>query len=106
MWREVQTYQHKVFFIIDILQREKITVTHCPIERMIDDHFTKPQLGNLFTVMRDIIMRIILCPAKERIGNKMCTGTECKEIKFSTSDREGDQVDEKSTVPNATSGTD
>ena len=40
------------------------------------------------------------------VEDKICTGTECKEIKSSTSDKEGDQVDRKSTVLSTTSGTD
>ena len=56
---------------------------------MIADYFTKPLLGNLFTVMRDILMGITPYPAKERVGNKICTGTECKDVKPSTSDKGG-----------------
>mgnify|MGYP003324514334 CR=1 FL=1 len=81
-------------------------MTHCPTERMIADYFTKPLLGKLFTVMRDIIMGITPYLSKERVEDKICMGTECKEIKSSTSDKEGDQVDRKSTVPSTTPGTD
>ena len=105
MWREVQIHQYKVFFIKDVFQREKITVTHCRTEHMIADYFTKPLLGKLFTVMRDTIMGITPYLSKEHVEDKICTGTECKEIKSSTSDKEGDQVDKKSTVLSTTSGT-
>ena len=37
---------------------------------------------------------------------KVCKGTECKEIKASTSNKESDQVDQKSTVTSNTPGTD
>ena len=40
------------------------------------------------------------------VKDKIFTGTECKEIKSSTSDKEGDQVDGKSTVLSTTPGTD
>ena len=40
------------------------------------------------------------------VEDKTCIGTECKEIKSITSDKEGDQVDGKSTVLNTTPGTD
>ena len=40
------------------------------------------------------------------VEDKICRGTECKEMKSSTSNKEGDQVDEKSTVPSTTPGTD
>ena len=40
------------------------------------------------------------------VEDKICMGTECKEIKSSTSDKEGDQVDGKSTVLSTTPGTD
>ena len=96
----------RYFFIKDVFQREKITVTHCSTERMIADYFTKRLLGKLFTVMRDIIMGITPYPSKERVKDKISRGTECKEIKSSTSDKEGDLVDKTSTVPSTTPGTD
>ena len=40
------------------------------------------------------------------VEDKVCTGTECKEIKPSTSNKEGNQVDRKNTVPSTTLGTD
>ena len=40
------------------------------------------------------------------VENKVCSGTECKEIKSSSSNKEGDQVDKKSTVASTTPGTD
>ena len=95
----------RYFFIKDVLQREKITVTHCSTERMMGDYFTNPLLGNLFTTMRDIIMGITLYPAKERVENKICQGTECQEIKSNTSDKGDSQASLKCTVPNATPGT-
>ena len=73
---------------------------------MITDYFTKPLLGKLFTVMRDIIMGITPYLPGECIEDKVCTGTECEEIKPSTSNKDGDQVDEKNTVPSTTPGTD
>ena len=60
-------------------------MTHCLTERLIADYFTKPLLGKLFTVMRDIIMGITPYQSNERVEDKICTGTECKEIKSSTS---------------------
>ena len=81
-------------------------MTHCPTERTIADYFTKPLSGKLFTVMRDIIIGITPYPSKECVENKVCTGMECKEIKSSTSNKESDQVGEKSTVASTTPGTD
>ena len=98
MCRQIQTHQHKIFFIKDILQREKITVTHCPTERMIADYFTKPLLGKLFTVMRDVIMGITPYPSKERVENKICTGTEQQEINSSTEDEKNKQVSKDNTA--------
>ena len=89
----------RYFFIKDILQREKITVTHCPTERMIADYFTKPLLGKLFTVMRDIIMGITPYPSKERVEKKVCTGTERQEVNSSTEDEENKPVGKDNTVP-------
>ena len=43
---------------------------------------------------------------EKHVENKVCMGTECKEIKSSTSNKESDQVDEKSTVASTTPGTD
>ena len=81
---------------------EKITVTHCPTERMIADYFTKPLLGKLFTVMRDAIMGITPYPSKERVEDKICIGTECEEYKPSTGNKEDDHVNENGTVPSTT----
>ena len=45
---------------------------------------------------------VIYIPSTSRLStDKICTGTECEEIKSSTSDKEGNQVDRK----NTTSGT-
>ena len=83
----------RYFFIKDVLRREKITVTHCPTEHMIADYFTKPLLGNLFTFLRDIIMGITPYPAKERVGDKVCPGTEREEINSSRADTENTHVE-------------
>ena len=94
----------RYFFIKDVLQREKITVAHCPTERMIADYFTKPLQGNLFTTMRDVIMGIIPYPTKERVEDKICSGNECQEIKPSTSDKGDSQASGKGTVTDTTPG--
>ena len=72
---------------------------------MIADYFTKPLQGNLFTTMRDIIMGITPYPTKERVENKICLGTEHKEIKSSTNDKGDRQVDGNGTIPGTTPGT-
>ena len=72
------------------------------MEQMIAGYFTKPLLGNLFTTMRDIIMGAIPYPAKERVENKLCPGTECQEIKSSTNDKGNKQASGRDTVPNIT----
>ena len=79
-------------------------MVHCPTERMIADYFTKPLLGNLFTTMRDIIMGTTPYPTKECVENKLCPGTECQEIKPSTSDKGDSQASGKGAVPDATLG--
>ena len=38
------------------------------------------------------------------VENKLCPGTECQEIKLSTSDEGDSQASGKGTVPNATLG--
>ena len=59
----------RYFFIKDTVDRENITVTHCPTEQMIADFFTKPLQGNLFRNMRDIIMGSSPYPSKECVEN-------------------------------------
>ena len=59
----------RYFFIKDTVERENITVTHCPTEQMIADFFTKPFQGNLFRNMRDIIMGASPYPSKEHVEN-------------------------------------
>lgn len=46
----------RYFFIKDRLTSERIQVVHCPTHRMIADFFTKPLQGNLFRLLRDVIM--------------------------------------------------
>ena len=41
----------------------------------------------------------------DNVEDKICTGTECEEIKSSTSDKEDSQVGRKGTVLSTTSGT-
>ena len=77
-------------------------MTHCPTECMIADYFTKPLLGKLFTVMRDIIMGITPYPSKERVENKICMGTEQQEINSSTEDETNKQVSKDNTVSSST----
>ena len=69
---------------------------------MIADYFTKPLLGNLFTFLRDIIMGITPYPAKERVGNKVCPGTEHKNFKPSTAGTENIHTGKKDTTEDAT----
>ena len=88
----------RYFFIKDVLKREKITVAHCPTERMIADYFTKPLQGKLFTTLRDTIMGLIPYPNKEPVENKMCSGNEHKEIKPSTNNKGDNQVNEENKV--------
>ena len=75
-------------------------VTHCPMEQMIADYFTKPLQGNLFTTLRDTIMGIIPYLTKAGVENKMCSGNERKEIKHSTIGKGGSQVGRRDTVTN------
>ena len=88
----------RYFFIKDVLKREKITVTHCPTERMIADYFTKPLLGNLFTFLRNIIMWITPYLAKERVENGGCPDTDCKQINPGTTDTENSRTKIPSTM--------
>ena len=59
-----------------------------------------------FLVKKKTIFMALWCLWRSIVENKVCMGTECKEIKSSTSYKEGDQVDRKSTVPSTTPGTD
>ena len=95
----------RYFFIKDVFRREKITVAHCPTERMIADYFTKPLLGSLFTFLRNIIMGITPYPTKERVGDKVCSGAERTEIKSSTANTGEVQTDEDDTVTSITTRT-
>ena len=74
----------------------------CPTERMIADYFTKPLLGTLFTVMRDIMMGITHYLTKERVGDKVCTGMEREEINSSTTDTVNTHVGTSGDIGSAT----
>ena len=65
--RKIKTYQHKVFFIRDILRREKVKLMHCKTEQMIGDYFTKPLQGSLFKKLRNYIMGHTDIPDEERV---------------------------------------
>ena len=66
---------------------------------MIADYFTKPLLGKLLTIMRDIIIGITPYPSKGRVENKICTGTEQQEVNSSTENEKNKQVSKDNTVP-------
>ena len=46
----------RYFYIKCLADKEKILIKYCPTEKMIADFFTKPLQGNLFRVMRKIIL--------------------------------------------------
>ena len=48
---------------------------------------------------------VVIIHPRMAVEDKICTGTECEEIKSSTSDKEDIQVDGKGTVLSTTSGT-
>ena len=49
----------RYFFVVDVLQRQHITIAYCPTDEMIDDFFTKPVRGAKFCRFLNIIMNII-----------------------------------------------
>ena len=46
----------RYFFVKDQLEREHITVRHCPTLAMLADFFTKPLQGSLFRKFRDVVL--------------------------------------------------
>jgi hypothetical protein len=58
----------RYFFIKDKIEKEEISIVHCPTEDMIADYFTKPLQGEQFTRFRDIIMGIVDDMSEERVG--------------------------------------
>ena len=44
------------FYVTEQVRKKAIHITHCPMEEMVGDFFTKPLQGSLFTKMRDYIM--------------------------------------------------
>ena len=46
----------RYFYVTEQVGRKTIHVTHCPIEEMVGDFFTKPLQGSLFLKMRNYIM--------------------------------------------------
>ena len=59
-----------IFFIKDVLQRERIDLEHCPTERMIADFYTKPLQGALFIKMRNFIMGLDNAFCEERVEKR------------------------------------
>ena len=60
----------RYFFLKDRINKEEISVVHCPTEYMIANFFTKPLQGAKFIEFRDIIMGNTLneYPIQERVG--------------------------------------
>ena len=60
----------RYFFLKDRVDKNEISIVHCPTEYMIADFFTKPLQGAKFIEFRDIIMGQTLneYPTQERVG--------------------------------------
>ena len=69
----------RYFFIKDVLERENITLLHCPTEDMVADFFTKPLQGSLLKKIRELIMGHSRFPAEERVENSIKTDTRATE---------------------------
>ena len=48
----------RYFFIKDYIDRQEITLIHCPTKIMVADYFTKPLQGKLFEKFRDVIVGV------------------------------------------------
>ena len=46
----------RYFFVKDRVDKEECSIEYCPTKHMLADFFTKPLQGNLFRVMRDVIL--------------------------------------------------
>ena len=46
------------YFIKDRVETRGVVIEHCPTEKMLGDHFTKPLQGALFSKFRAEIMNI------------------------------------------------
>ena len=60
----------RYFFLKDRVDKNDISIVHCPTEYMIADFFTKPLQGAKFIEFRDIIMgqKLNEYPTQERVG--------------------------------------
>ena len=60
----------RYFFLKDRVDKNEISIVHCPTEYMIADFFTKPLQGAKFIEFRDIIMGQTLneYPTQERVS--------------------------------------
>ena len=92
------------YFVTDRIASGKLSMTHCPTERMIADFYTKPLQGALFITFRDMILNIGPSPSgiptkpinvimkdnksQECIGNnkKKCEPCKAKEKSLRTYD--------------------
>ena len=48
----------RYFFVTDRIEKNELTVEHCPTKEMTGDYFTKPLQGESFYKMRNRIMNI------------------------------------------------
>ena len=74
--KQTRHIEIRYFYIKDLVDKGRIKIKYCLTEKMVVDFFTKPLQGNLFRVMRAIILgqkllsylnKLIMIPPKEHI---------------------------------------
>ena len=80
----------RYFFAKDVIEREKMEISHCPTDEMIADFYTKPLQGKQFNTLRQIIMGHGTVAAEERVGSeaKLTTGNRTKIVVSKVHSRE------------------
>jgi hypothetical protein len=87
----------RYFFVKDRVDKKECSIEYCPTLHMLGDFFTKPLQGNLFRVMRDVIMghihfrkleEYISAGPKERV--EQSTQSNEKEVSSSTNENKNE----------------
>jgi hypothetical protein len=56
--KRTKHFDIRFFYVKDLIDRKIISITHCVMEEMIADFFTKPIQGKRFRIIRDITLNL------------------------------------------------
>jgi hypothetical protein len=70
--KRTRQFDIKMFYVTDLIARDKVLVMYCPTDNMSGDYIIKPLTGAKFHKFRDLIMN--LSGKHHREGQQECVG--------------------------------